>query len=349
MRRISKLITFSYIDEKYIKLVGSYLERFKDVGNGTWNCRCPFCGDSQKSLLKARGYFYKSSNNRWRYKCHNCSICKSLSNVIEYVSPSLYEEYRFEYFTENKNDNKVLIKKNKSGCESINNLIQVDATVLIRNTRIMKLLTPLHILDETNAGYSYIKSRLIPKNKMSKLYYTNNIRDIVKHIPSYNIDSVPEIAGIVIPYFDTMGILQCFQLRNIDDTSKMRYLTYDVIDGADHIFNIENINSTDPVYVFEGAFDSMFCHNAVAASGASIIQKLGKISAINKNVVIVFDNDYKTNVEINKLLIDVIRDILLSYMVLKWMVIRILTSMLKTKIRRSMRSLNIYRNVRILT
>ena len=46
------MASFTYIDEKYIKLLSSYLDRFKDVGNNTYNCRCIYCGDSQKSLLK---------------------------------------------------------------------------------------------------------------------------------------------------------------------------------------------------------------------------------------------------------------------------------------------------------
>lgn len=300
------MATFTYIDEKYIKQLSSYVDRFKDVGNNTYNCRCPYCGDSQKSLLKARGYFYVSTNGRWRYKCHNCAINVSLSNIINYLSPALYEEYRFEYFTENNANDKVFVKKDKTQAESFENLRQVNAMELILNSRIMKELTPLSQLNEENPGYKYIVDRKIPKDRMEKLYYVDNLKNVVRHIKTYNIDSVPAIAGVIIPYFDKSGILQCFQVRNIDSSSKMRYLTYDIVEDYDHIFNYENLNSVDPAYVFEGAFDSMFCHNACAASGASIMQKLAKIKEINKNVVIVFDNDYKTNKDINKLLNDVI-------------------------------------------
>lgn len=301
-----KLTTFTFIDEKYIKQLGMYLDRFKDVGNNTYNCRCPYCGDSQKSLLKARGYFYVSSQGRWRYKCHNCAINVSLSNIINFLSPALYEEYRFEYFTENKSDDKVIIKKNKNEAESFENLKQVNVADLLLNSRILKELTPLSQLNEENPGYKYIVDRKIPKERMEKLYYVDNLKNVVRHISAYNIKTVPAIAGIIIPYFDKSGILQCFQVRNIDESSKMRYLTYDIIENYEHIYNLENINSEDNVYVFEGAFDSMFCRNAVAASGASIMQKLAKIKEINKKVVVVFDNDYKTNDVIYKLLTDII-------------------------------------------
>ena len=92
------MATFTYIDEKYIKQLSSYVDRFKDMGNNTYNCRCPYCGDSQKSLLKARGYFYVSTNGRWRYKCHNCAKSTNLAGLIEHVDPLLYKEYIMERY-----------------------------------------------------------------------------------------------------------------------------------------------------------------------------------------------------------------------------------------------------------
>ncbi len=46
----------SYIDTKYVNLVSSRLPLFKRKHQGLYNFRCPFCGDSQKSKTKARGY-----------------------------------------------------------------------------------------------------------------------------------------------------------------------------------------------------------------------------------------------------------------------------------------------------
>lgn len=294
------MTTYSYIDEKYIRQLSSYVDRFKDVGNGTYNSRCPYCGDSQKSLLKARGYFYISTNNRWRFKCHNCAINVSLSNILNFLSPSLYEEYRFEYFKENAPETKKVKNTDKQKVDIKEHTV-IDTAAVLLNNKILSHMTLLVDLPDDNPGVAYIKSRHIPEDRLCKLYYTDNLKSIVKLIPAYKDAKIMNMSGIIIPYFD-QGILQCFQIRNIDKSSKMRYLTYDITENASHIYNFENINTVDNVYVFEGAFDSMFCHNAVAASGASIMQKLSKIKEINKRVVIVFDNDYKTNKEIGELL-----------------------------------------------
>ena len=46
------------IDTFYANPVSARLDRFKKVKDGTYNFRCPYCGDSQKHLNKARGYFF---------------------------------------------------------------------------------------------------------------------------------------------------------------------------------------------------------------------------------------------------------------------------------------------------
>lgn len=298
------MTSFSYIDEKYIKQLSMYTNRFREVGNGTYNVRCFLCGDSEKSAIKARGYFYKTDKNSWRYKCHNCAANISLAKALKELSPSLYDEYRFEYFKENGGEvhEKKLPKK-----EIAETVFKPTNTKdkLLTNTILSEMKT-ISSLDSCNPGYKYIMNRSIPLEKMDKLFFTDSLQDIVKHIPAYQIDKVPKMSGIIIPYFSDDGILENFQIRNIDPISKMRYLTYDITEKPSHVYNLENVVSGIPVYVFEGAFDSMFCENGVAASGSSIFQKLSKIKEKNKDVVVVFDNDYKTNKEILKLLNDVI-------------------------------------------
>ena len=69
------------IDTNYIINLSSQLEKFSKKGDYTYNCRCPICGDSQKSKSKARGYFYKKQNDMF-YKCHNCGYGSSVGNLI---------------------------------------------------------------------------------------------------------------------------------------------------------------------------------------------------------------------------------------------------------------------------
>ena len=49
----------SYIDIKFINLLSTRLPKFKRKSEYLFNFRCPHCGDSQKSLTKARGFVYK--------------------------------------------------------------------------------------------------------------------------------------------------------------------------------------------------------------------------------------------------------------------------------------------------
>lgn len=285
---------FNYIDEQYIRQMNMYTELFTDLGNDVYNCRCPICGDSSKSKLKTRGFFYKSDNGNWRYKCHNCAINISFYNFIEKVAPSLFESYKFEVFSEKKSFNNTFRKKD-------------TPKPIIKNKSKVNVSTIKRIrMDNENEFTAYLKSRSIPKDAAEKLFYTEDIEPFVKSLDTYKDKDVHIKKGIMIPYFNENGKLNAFQIRNVDKRSNLRYLTYDIT-NSNHIYNLNGIALDKPVFVFEGAFDSMFCDNGVAASGSSIFQKLKIIEEINPDIVVVFDNDYKTNPTIYDLLMNVIK------------------------------------------
>ena len=56
--------------------------------------RCPFCGDSKKSLSKKRGWYYFSSSS---YYCFNCGISMSGIKFLQALSGSDYNEIKQEY------------------------------------------------------------------------------------------------------------------------------------------------------------------------------------------------------------------------------------------------------------
>ena len=70
-----------YIEQKYLLLASSQLSQFKKKGDYLYNFRCPYCGDSQKSKLKARGFIFLKEN-KLIYKCHNCSKGASFQNLL---------------------------------------------------------------------------------------------------------------------------------------------------------------------------------------------------------------------------------------------------------------------------
>ena len=52
-----------FIEQKYLNIVSSQLQRFKKTGDFLWNFRCPYCGDSQKNQSKARGFVFRKESN----------------------------------------------------------------------------------------------------------------------------------------------------------------------------------------------------------------------------------------------------------------------------------------------
>ena len=87
----------SYIDVKFVNLISSQLQQFKKKGDFLWNFRCPYCGDSQKSRTKARGFVYRKKNDLF-YKCHNCGMGTTLGYLIKYIDSKIYKDYIFERY-----------------------------------------------------------------------------------------------------------------------------------------------------------------------------------------------------------------------------------------------------------
>ena len=87
----------SYIDVKYVNIISPYLQQFKKKGDFLWNFRCPYCGDSQKSRTKARGFIYRKKNDLF-YKCHNCGVGTTLGKLIEHLDSKTYKDYIMERY-----------------------------------------------------------------------------------------------------------------------------------------------------------------------------------------------------------------------------------------------------------
>ena len=86
-----------YIEQKYLLLVSSQLSQFKKKNDYLYNFRCPYCGDSQKSQHKARGYVFKKDNTLI-YKCHNCGVGASLKNLLKHIDIKIHNDYIFERY-----------------------------------------------------------------------------------------------------------------------------------------------------------------------------------------------------------------------------------------------------------
>ena len=79
------------------RLVGR-LGKIREVPSG-YRFRCPYCGDSQKSQLKARGHVVGKWGKRF-FKCHNCGLSKSFDQFLTDMDAELYAEYVNQEYSE---------------------------------------------------------------------------------------------------------------------------------------------------------------------------------------------------------------------------------------------------------
>ena len=71
--------------------LGGHLGKIQEVPCG-YRFRCPYCGDSQKSKMKARGYVVEKWGKQL-FKCHNCGLSKSFDQFLKDMDADLYAEY----------------------------------------------------------------------------------------------------------------------------------------------------------------------------------------------------------------------------------------------------------------
>ena len=90
-----------FIEQKYLLIASSQLQQFKKKGDHLYNFRCPYCGDSQKSKTKARGFVFAKENNLI-YKCHNCGKGASVGNLLKHLDSKIYNDYIMERYKKDR-------------------------------------------------------------------------------------------------------------------------------------------------------------------------------------------------------------------------------------------------------
>lgn len=235
------------------KLVG-----FTQKSNDLWNCRCFYCGDSQKKKNKKRGFFYKK-NNSLMYKCFNCSISTSFYKALEYIDPSLANDYSVERF----------VTKGKAGGNYAHPTI-IQSIIPNFHKKYDISLPSISSLSDEHEAKKYIVNRKIPKGCLHDLYYTSDFKKFVLELkPSYDKKLIDNEERIILPFRDESGNLKLFQGRAIGD-STMRYITVKLFDDFSKIFGLNKLNRQERIYVVEGPLDSLFIKNCVATADAAL-------------------------------------------------------------------------------
>jgi hypothetical protein len=255
------------IDDYYINLLSSRLEKFKKIKPGLYNCRCNICGDSQKNKTKARGYFYEKKNNT-NYKCHNCGINVSLNNYLKQVDPTLHEEYSLAKY-----------KRGLTGKNFVTTAPKFDNPKPVFRSRLN-----LPRASEEETPKNYLESRNIDA---TKFYYAKEFKKWVNTLkPTFNKRALYyEEERLIIPLYYQKQLIG-FQGRTLGK-STIKYITIMLDENAPKVYNYDSIDNTQPVYILEGPFDSYFIENSIAMCGADV--DLAKLNI--KQPIYIYDNE----------------------------------------------------------
>lgn len=278
-----------YIQQKFLSFISNQLERFRQKGNLLWNFRCPYCGDSERSKTKARGYIYRNKSGLLSFQCHNCGENHTFKTFLRFVNPRLYKEYVLESF-KNNDEKETRLEEKKN--EEVNKPLKDW----------MKYLTPITELSKIHPAIDYLKSRKIPKEKYKKFWYTSNFSDFVEKIGlGQKVPSDPRIILVETDRFDDLKIIIARAFKQ----SELRYITLKVDESYPKIFGLSDLDFTKPIHVVEGAIDSLFVDNCLAALDANLLAYQNYNLGIN-NATHIWDNEPR-NAHICRYMADAIR------------------------------------------
>ena len=287
-----------YIDRKFLGFVSSKLEQFKQKSTDLYNFRCPYCGDSKKNKLKARGYVYRKSNDYF-FICHNCGKSTTFAKFLEQIDGTTYKQYVLERYSAGETGYGSNVKKPDfeqlkgnahSRFQSTLNDSRGDSTTVESLERTAKEFTHYSVenLPDEHYARAYIKNRKIPEKYWNEILFVPKFLDFLdKEFPNHGKDEVPNDDRIVLLYTNEKGEITNVAGRALSET-KVRYVTVKITDEK-KLFGLHRLQKQRTAYILEGQFDSYFLPNCVASGDSN----LGGVAAIfpELDVVLVYDNE----------------------------------------------------------
>jgi hypothetical protein len=264
-----------FIDRKFVFLAGMKLARFKQKGDYLFNFRAPCCGDSKKSKIKSRGYFYRKKDSML-YACHNCNASMSLGSFLRDFDPHLYQEYQLESYLE---------KGSVRPSTGQQTPVKKDTAIRVVKLPDVASLSPDH------TARQYVTRRKIPVVWWQEIFYADDFKKFCYE--TFDAKRLEEKglregeARLVLPWYDKNGRLAGVQGRSFSN-SAVRYITLKADEDEDKLFGLHKINFQKPVYVLEGPIDSMFLPNAVATMDSALWRAEAQVG---KDAIYVYDNE----------------------------------------------------------
>ena len=269
-----------FVDQQYVNTIASRFRNFKRKGDNLWNFSCPVCGDSENNATKARGYIFRIKGSLV-YKCHNCQYSASLGHLIKKLDPVLHKQYILDMYKDGKVGHRKLEPPPK------NSKMKNFGKPKTPDNLLDKLLDRVDTLPKNHEAVKYLNSRMIPKNKFNRIYFIDNVKNIVQLKSSYRDKIITDEPRIILPFYDEYRNLIGVTCRAIRD-EKLRYIIIRIKDDIPMIFGMDHIDNTKNVVIVEGPLDSLFLENSIAVGGSDF-NKLVKFLDKDKNTI-VYDN-----------------------------------------------------------
>lgn len=286
-----------HIDTKFVRLISSRLRNFKQKRDGLFNFSCPFCGDSQKNLTKARGYVFQKSNDLF-YRCHNCGTGTNVAGLLKCVDESYYKEYTLEKYKSGQNKNLVLS----------NTTLQITTPKFdkLSKQKVFEHAEWCDKLSESHFCYQYLTHRKIPKKLYNRLLFTSHYKQFIDALVPAHGKKLFDDARLIIPFYDEYDQLIAVSGRALEISDKsLRYVTIRTTnDESKLLYGLDRIDLNQTVYLVEGPIDSLFLSNCLASGDANLVLSAKNIKA--KDLVLIFDREPR-NKEIVKMMQDAIK------------------------------------------
>lgn len=279
-------------DEKYLRLVSSQLERFKKKSQHEFNFRCPLCGDSSRSLSKARGYAY-ANKQTLMFKCHNCSVALPFSALLRRLNRALYDEYLLEEYR----DSAPAVKDTPSALASSPREAP-NVPALASLSQCANALHPCHSV------YNYARSRQLPDAAFDRLFASKSAHTWLQTMitDTTKLEKVQDdVPYLILPFRLQDGTWYGCQLRSITEKT---FFTFRWSHDPLKLFGMDAWTPTKPTLVLEGVFDSIFLPNALAACGSTLLESIDiaeQQGIVIPHVTYAFDNEPR-NKEIVRLM-----------------------------------------------
>lgn len=290
-----------WIDVKYASMLVSQLGCFKIKQNKPFmaNFRCHYCGDSDKSRSKTRGYILEKSSDRLLYYCHNCGKSTAFGNALKDIDPILHDEYKLEKIKELGSIRALTPVVEEDKFKSDMSRFATTRLDLFAKKYGWKKVSSLAV---NHPVKKYVENRKIPTNLHHKLFYSTKYMSMVNAVlpDKFSKEALKyDEPRLVIPFLDTEGRVFAFQGRSFDPKSKTKYITIVLDESMPRIYGLDTLNRLLDTIVLEGPIDSMFLENAIALGG-------GENSDIERVVsrdkaIFVFDNEPRSKDTIRRI------------------------------------------------